>query len=280
MAMAGTSPRRPETGKPRNDRSFGHHGVALMPTAVIAWITPMKRILTGFLAAALTAPAVLSAASFEGKVSFKMSPAKGQPQEIAYSIKGDKLRIEIPSQAASGLGGMIYDPAKHEMTIVMDAQQMYMVQAVPTSDAGSNGDKAGSQGSLEKSGEKEKILGYDTQKYVSTAADGTKSELWLAEGLGTFMMPGAGGPMGGRGMRGGRGGAGAGGNEGWARALAGKDLFPLRVITHGKDGDFRMEATAIEKQALPDSLFSPPAGYQKFDMANMMKGMMPGGMRP
>ena len=37
---------------------------------------------------------------------------------------------------------------------------------------------------------------------------------------------------------------------------------------------FRMEATKIEPGPLPDSLFVPPAGYQKFDIPNM------GGMNP
>ena len=33
---------------------------------------------------------------------------------------------------------------------------------------------------------------------------------------------------------------------------------------------------SLALEPLPDSLFAPPAGYQKFDMGNMMKGMMPG----
>ena len=82
-------------------------------------------------------------------------------------------------------------------------------------------------------------------------------------------------------MAGGRRGA-ASGAQGWERALAGKELFPLRVIGHDKGGkeNFRMEATAINKQTLPDALFTPPADYQKLDMGGMMKGMMPPGARP
>jgi hypothetical protein len=37
-----------------------------------------------------------------------------------------------------------------------------------------------------------------------------------------------------------------------------------------------MEVTAIDKKSLPDSLFVPPDGYQKFDMGGMMRGMIPG----
>jgi hypothetical protein len=83
----------------------------------------------------------------------------------------------------------------------------------------------------------------------------------------------------------------------WERALEGKDLFPLRVVGYekgkprsekGKSAEkskgknasgnesFRMEVTAIDKAPLPDTLFNPPAGYQKFDMGGMMKGMMKG----
>lgn len=83
----------------------------------------------------------------------------------------------------------------------------------------------------------------------------------------------------------------------WERALEGKDMFPLRVIGYekgkprsekgksseksrgksaGANESFRMEVTAIDKTPLPDSLFNPPAGYKKFDMGGMMKGMIPG----
>jgi hypothetical protein len=237
----------------------------------------MKRILPCFLAAALAVPAVLSAAMFEGKVNFTITTAKG-PQEITYNIKGDKLRIDMPG-APAGAGGIIIDTTKHETTVVMDAQHMYMVQKLPDAAAAPQGAKAPPQADLQKTGEKEKILGYEAEKYISTSPDGAKAELWLAEGLGSFVAfgsgtiasPAMGGPRG-------RPGSPSAGGQAWERALAGKDLFPLRCVNHDKDGkEFRLEATAIDKQSLPDSLFAPPAGYQKFDMEGMMKGAMPGG---
>jgi hypothetical protein len=116
--------------------------------------------------------------------------------------------------------------------------------------------------------------------------------MWLAEGLGTFAgFSGGKNPMA-------RGRAAP--SPAWERALAGKDVFPLRVVGYekgvlakGKSADakaekakgseklnageaFRLEVTAIDKSAQPDSLFSPPAGYQKFDMGGMMKGLIPG----
>ena len=65
----------------------------------------MKTSFRVFLAGLLLAPAALLAASFEGKVSFKMTSGRGQPQEIKYNIKGDKVRIEMPGQKS--MGGMI-----------------------------------------------------------------------------------------------------------------------------------------------------------------------------
>src|SRR6188768_1365937 len=90
----------------------------------------MKKIfLRLFLSSLLLVPAALSAASFEGKVSFKMTSGKGQPQEINYSIKGDKVRIEMPGM--KGSGGMIMDTKKKEMLMMMEEQKAYMVMALP-----------------------------------------------------------------------------------------------------------------------------------------------------
>ena len=218
----------------------------------------------------LFAPAALLAASFEGKVSFKITAERGKAQEMAYQIKHDKMRVEVTGQKE--MGGVIIDVAKKQTIMIMDQQQMYMVMEMPDVAAQAAAAKD-DEATLEKTGQKEKILGYAAEQYISTYK-GKKTELWLAEGLGTFMSMPSGNPMGG----GRKGGSGAG--REWERALAGKDLFPLRVV--GLDGggkeNFRMEVTAIEKKSLPDSLFAPPAGYQKFDMGGMMKGMMPGGI--
>jgi hypothetical protein len=227
------------------------------------------RISTWLVAGILLAPAAVSAAEFEGRVNFKMTAARGQSQEIQYAIKGGRLRIEVPGQPATG--GMIMDPAKKEMIMVMDEQRMYLVMPIPDP-AAAPGQPAAADVKLERTGQKEKILGHVAEKYVSTY-EGVRTELWLAEGLGTFVGFNAGGPG-----RGGRRSGAAPAAQAWERALAGKDLFPLRVVTFDTAGreSFRMEATLVERQSLPDTLFTPPAGYQKMDMGGMMRGLMPG----
>ena len=208
----------------------------------------------------------VSAASFEGKVDMKMT-SDGKSQALSYQMKGGKIRVEMPGQNA--MGGMIMDPAKRETTVIMDAQKMYMTMAMPEVAATAAGGK-NENVKFEKTGEKETILGYSAEKYRVVDGD-TTTEMWLAEGLGTFMMANAGNPM-----AGGRGGAPA--PKGWERALAGKELFPLRVVGKNRGGKetFRMDVTAIEKKSLPDSMFAPPADYKLLDMGAMMKGMIPG----
>ena len=223
----------------------------------------MKKFLT--LLTLLVTPAALFAASFEGKVSFKMTMPREKPQEMTYSVKGSKIRMEMGGQKDAP--GMIMDMEKKEMITLMDSEKMYMVMAIPD-EVATKGAKAVDT-KLEKTGQKEKILGYTAEKYLSTT-DGEKTELWLAEGIGSFAM-----------MGGANSGKRKGGSPAWEKALAGKDLFPLRIVSLDKAGKetFRMETTAINKQSLPDSLFTPPAGYQKFDMGGlggMMKGLIPG----
>ena len=222
----------------------------------------MKTSLPAMIAGLVFASAALVAAPFEGKVNFTLTSGRSQPQQLSYQMKGGKIRVDLPGQTM--MGGMIIDPAAKKTTVIMTGQQMYMEMAMPDVVAQAAEAKPG-EAKLEKTGEKEKILGYDAEKYIATFKN-EKTELWLAEGIGTFMSPGAGNPMGG-----GPGGGGPG-LQAWEKALAGKELFPLRVI--GKD--LRMEATAIQKQSLPDALFTPPAGFQKFDMGAMMPGGLPG----
>ncbi len=222
----------------------------------------MNSLFRRLLIVALLAPAAALAAGFEGLVVFKLTEAKGKSQEMRYQVKGSKLRIELPGQKE--LGGIIIDPAKRESLMLMSEQKMYMVMKLPD-DKGPQAGKA-EDVKLDKTGRTETILGRKAEEFVATSK-GEKTELWLAEGLGAFLsMPAN--PMEGKGAA----------APGWERALAGKDLFPLRVVSRGSNGKetFRLEATAITPQPLPDSLFAPPAGYQKFDMGGMMQGMVPG----
>jgi len=219
----------------------------------------------------LTVASSYAASSFEGKIALAMTGEKGRSQAMNYSIKGPKIRMDL--NADGNNVATIMDMEKLEMTMLMAEQKMYMVHPIkkPVEQAAA---KAGeSTAEIEVTGKTETILGYKCSQ-VLIKDKGTVTEAWLAEGLAAF--PGLGAPGGGGGgMFGGKKSANA---AKWEEALKGKSGFPLRVISHDAKGKdvFKMEATKVEPGPLPDSLFVPPADYQKFNMpglGGLLKGL-------
>lgn len=235
------------------------------------------KFLSRFLAvSALLAASQLSAA-FEGKVSLAMTAEKGRTMNMDYSMKGQKVRMDMDGgghQVSS-----IMDLGKMEMLMLMPEQNMYMVMPIkkPVEKAM---EKAGeSTADVEVTGKTETILGYKCNQ-ILVKDKGNVTEVWMAEGLGTFMGMGNGGPGGGGGGMGamfGRGKSSANSAK-WEEVMKEKGGFPLRTITRDGKGKetMKMEATKIEPGSLPDSMFAPPAGYQKFEMPNM-GGLFKGG---
>lgn len=219
----------------------------------------------------LTAVQAFAAGAFEGKVTLAMTAGKDKAMSMDYSIKGQKLRTDMNAEGHQMTS--IMDLGKLEMLVLMPEQSMYMVMPIkkPVEKAV---EKAGdSTAEVEVTGKTETILGYKCNQ-ILVKDKGAVTEMWVAEGLGAFMGLGQGGGGGGGGnpMAGlfGGGGKKSANAAKWEEVLKGKGGFPLRVITHdakGKD-TFKMEATKIEPGSLSDSLFSPPEGYQKFEMPN------------
>jgi hypothetical protein len=217
--------------------------------------------------ALLAAVQVFAAAKFEGKVSLAITAEKGRTMTMDYSLKGQKIRMDM--NAEGNAMASIMDLTKQEMLVLMPDQQMYMVMPMKKAmDAAA--EKAGAtDATVEVTGKTETILGYKCNQ-VLIKDKGAVTEAWLAEGLGAFMGlgQGGGGPFGG-----GRKASAAK----WEEALKGKEGFPLRVISRDAKGKdiFKMEATKIDAGSVPDSQFAPPAGFQKFEMPNiggMFKG--------
>ncbi len=210
--------------------------------------------------ALLTTTASFAADSFQGKVTLAMTAAKGSTMNMTYSIKGQKMRTDMNAEGHPMAS--IMDMDKLEILMLMPEQKMYMVMKLdkPIEKAI---EKAGeSTADIEVTGKTETILGYKCSQ-ILVKDKKTVTELWVAEGLGVFMGlgNGGGGPFGGK----------SAAKAKWEEALKGKGGFPLRVVTlDAKSKEtFRMEATKIEPGTLPDSLFVPPAGYQKFQMPNL-----------
>lgn len=224
----------------------------------------MKSLLRAFAVIGLLVSSALSAPAFEGKVSLGFSDEKGREQVIDYALKGSLVRLEPKMKDAEGTA-MIMDAAKQEMTILMPAEQMYMVMPLRGMPAQGKAATETKDVKVEKTGRTETILGYLCEEYVMTDK-GQTTEMWITDQIGSFMgLSGGGNPMGG--MMGGRKAKAEG--AAWEQVLKGKQgAFPLRVVGRNAKGkeSFRLEAKKIEPGTLPDSLFAPPAGFQKFSM--------------
>jgi hypothetical protein len=229
----------------------------------------MKLLSRLFVVSALLA-AVQSFAAFEGKVSLTFTAGRERPMNMDYSLKGQKVRTDINAGGTQAV--MIMDAAKQEMIMLMPDQQMYMVMPMQKAVEMAAEKTGATTADIEVTGKTETILGYKCSQ-ILVKDKGTVTETWMAEGLGGFMGMGNGGGMGG-GM-GGMFGGGKSANEAkWEKVMKEKGGFPLRVISRDAKGKetYKMEATKIEPGSLPDSHFSPPAGYKKFSMGDMFKG--------
>jgi len=222
----------------------------------------------------LLLPVALRADPFVGKLTVQFTDTnqsgkdKG-PHVMTYSMKEGYVRLDMD---VKNFGGMIMDLKEKQMIILMPQQKMYMVNVFnnPDQQAKAKAQVDANNVQIKDTGEKDTILGYSCEKFVVTDAKGLTTQLWLAHDLQGFtgMNPGAG--MGRRPQV----------PAAWEE-LAKNGGFPMRVVTSdGKGEKFRMEVTAVDPQSLSDSLFQPPAGWQKFDMASMFgnaaKGLIPG----
>lgn len=222
----------------------------------------MKPIVRSLALAALMSFASLPtfAAAFEGRMSFAISAGKNT-SELSYALKGDAIRMEIGAENQKVAS--IVDLKKKEMLMLMPEQKMYMVMPFKEAVETAVDEAQLKRQNIEKTGRTDTILGHKVEEYV-TKDRGTTTEIWVAEGLGTFMglgSNGGGGPFGGR----------KSSAQGWENAFKGKPGIPLRVVSRDSKGKetYKMEATKIEPGSLPASLFQPPADYQRFQMPGL-----------
>ncbi|HEU4988460.1 MAG: DUF4412 domain-containing protein [Gemmatimonadota bacterium] len=213
------------------------------------------RISRALAAAAAVATLALPAAAtaqgtFEGVVTFQVSAGPGGQQTMQYSVKGDKVRMDMSA------GGMsmftLYDGATKTVDMVMPMRQMYMERAIDNDQA--MADSAAAKVKIEWTGQKETIAGRECEHANVTDGEGQTSDICLAKGMGPFMRMNGGMGGRGRGMRGGMGG-------GWEGHLG--QAFPLKVT---RNGQVEMLATKIEAKSLDDATFRVPDGYQKMQM--------------
>jgi hypothetical protein len=209
------------------------------------------------------------ASDFEGVVHMK-NTFKQRTSEMDWYAKGDKGRMEMQTEDGRKMF-WILDGKNRRMIMPMPDGKMYYEMDLSDRDVM----EAMPEFDIVRTGKTDTVAGYPCEVVVikNKKTDKTNSEVCVAKGLGYFMAMG---DMGRSGQR---------TEPPWMKQFREhfKDGgFPLRTIRRNDDGteDTRMEVTKVEKKRLDDGLFTVPADYKKFDMAEMMKGKgMPGGMQ-
>jgi hypothetical protein len=167
-----------------------------------------------------------------------------------YYAKDKKFRMEVPDQG----GYILFDSQTMNMYIVMDEQKMYMVSSM-------NSSSTGSAGSITKTGETKKILGYDCEKFMFVQ-DGSKGESWMTKDLGSFMFFGQSQKE----------------IADWQKEILNEGYFPLQVTEYDDNGNVESAYNVVQvtPQELSSDMFAVPSSYQKLDMMNMgnIKDMM------
>jgi hypothetical protein len=210
----------------------------------------------------LAAPAPpLPAQAFEGIVSLRVRELGGEVQ--AY-LKADNVRMELATPMGAGV--VIANSASGPVYLVLPARQVVMV--VKRSGSVEPADPSAAR--LTATGREDEVAAHRCEVFRSRdPGGGADLDLCLARGLGTIGA-GAGAlfdnPLGQVGL--GRPGRSQG--AAWVAALARRRLFPLRAAD--TTGVPRWEVTRIERRPMADTLFSPPAGFQRMELPGYRPG--------
>lgn len=226
-----------------------------------------------------------AAGGFEGVIVYRVT-TPDVTGDVKYSLKGSKARWETtsfqskkspsgkaPAESMAGQGYFIVDTAAGTMTTVLPAQKMCMVMNYREMAEGVSRDDTRPEKfpKFVKTGKKETIAGYPCEHWlIGEGAD--QMDMCLAKGLGFF----------GFGGQGGRAGLGAAfpsldrarleallAARPELRELVEGGAFPLKAEAE----NFTMVVTQIERKALSDDLFRPPADCKQMDWQKMMPPM-------
>jgi hypothetical protein len=194
------------------------------------------------------------AAPFEGKIELLTTEGR-KSFTTQFYFKGDKMRVETSESGEAG--AMVMDMTTKQMMILMPSEKMYMVMNA----GGQMEEVAADSVPPVKTGRIETILGYECHEYTVTEKK-TVTEYWAAKGLGVFRAMTRGGP-----------GGPPAGLSAWEAEAMREGLFPLRTIERSANGKIRstMEAKVIEPGSQPDSLFTPPSDFTRFEMPSFGK---------
>ncbi len=230
--------------------------------------TTTTSLATGVMDKALS---FVTGSPFEGEITMNITDEGKPPRTITYTVKGKKMRFDVPGRGAEGDSYAIFDGDSKKMITVTESKKMAFEMdmnnpGMPGMGVGAAATAAAAaKPNVEKTGKQDTVAGYSCEMWKITETDGSKSDVCVAKGI-AFPSPGGRAPA-------------------WAAELGG-DFFPLRVVTTDPTGKekTKMEVTKIDKKTVDDAKLQVPAGYKTMNMGDMMKSLgggmhgMPGAM--
>ncbi len=221
--------------------------------------------------------------TFSGTITFALRSESGQDGTLIETVSGNKVRLETTDAAhPTSRGAFIIDGGAKTFTVLMNAQQKYIVRtaaevqamAAGMGGAGQQANDAGGQVSVVNTGRTETVAGVSCQVYHVTGSNAqTSDDVCVAEGLGFLSgLSDMAASM--KGMNG----------MGSMPALehlgdllkGGRGILKDTEIKNGQ-ATVVLVATKIDRTPPPASAFVPPPGYTELQLPAGM-GAMPGGM--
>jgi hypothetical protein len=219
---------------------------------------------------------------FEGEIGITAKSNKGKQEamNLAFDVKSDKIRVEIPPgiggpKGPSFKGYVILNTPEKKLYAVLDDQKQVIVvdlntageqfkSMVPKAPSGPSASNKPSKPppKVTKTGTSDKVAGYacdnwevtEETKKVATLCVTDQSNSW-------FHLPLTGIPT----------------EYAWTLELLDGKHFPMRAIGYENGAESgRVEVTKMEKKPMAAALFEIPAGYKVIDAMTYVQQMMRG----
>ncbi len=200
-----------------------------------------------FLCLALLATPVAAQDTFEGVITMTLN-ADEKPMPATAWVKGSKAKYQMSS--GGEMGDMIVD-GSGRMLMLVPKQKQYMV--IDMSGVNAKADKELTAMTYTRTGKSETIAGMPCDYWKTVQAKKVIGESCMTSSLGWVGVDLT--------------GKGTLSKEMLAefRRSFPKGAFPLKVID-AETGKAMLVVTKVEKKAVPDDTFQPPAGFSEIKM--------------
>ncbi|GAB6281731.1 MAG: hypothetical protein STSR0008_04720 [Ignavibacterium sp.] len=188
---------------------------------------------------------------FEGKVNMKYSDNKGI-KFMDYLIKENKLRLEWKDNKGNVESSMITDIKAMKMFILMQKNKSYIEHQIKSTKEDDDEIMEKTNKNIQLTNERKIINGFNCQKVILKGEE--NSEMWITKDIKVFAVN--------------KGENSSANMPDWYSELVNAGCFAILVINKDKKGkeENRLEVTSVERKALDDDMFRPPADFKKMNV--------------